>query len=59
MKDVVNNAKIAKKMSYSQPITEIFEVRTENIMFSVSTNKGGGGGGIMHAPARNSNTEPY
>ena len=40
------------KRLYNQPKTEIFDVRLENLMLTVSTNSGGGGGGSAHAPAK-------
>ena len=43
---------MAKKKNYNQPKTELFDVRLENLMLTVSTNSGGGGGGSAHAPRR-------
>ena len=41
------------KKNYNRPQTEIFAISSEEIMQSitVSTNSGGGGG-VVHAPAR-------
>jgi hypothetical protein len=38
---------------YKKPITEVTAVDTERLMdgLTVSTNTGGGGGGVAHAPA--------
>ncbi|MBQ9296218.1 MAG: hypothetical protein IJ204_03395 [Paludibacteraceae bacterium] len=36
---------------YNQPVTDILEMQTENLMLTVSTNKSGGGG-IAHSPGR-------
>ena len=38
---------------YNKPITEISAFETERMMdgLTVSTNPGGGGGGVAHAPA--------
>ena len=41
-----------KKQVYSQPVISIVEMHIENLMLSVSTNPGGGGGGDAHAPGR-------
>lgn len=41
-----------KKQVYSQPVSSIVEMHVENLMLSVSTNPGGGGGGEAHAPVR-------
>ncbi len=36
---------------YNQPATGILEMQTENLMLTVST-KSGGGGGVAHSPGR-------
>ena len=51
MKNEVNRSFMDKK-NYNQPKTEIFNVRIENLMLTVSTNSGGGGGGSAHAPKK-------
>lgn len=45
-------SEVMKKQVYSQPVISIVEMHVENLMLSVSTNPGGGGGGDAHAPGR-------
>lgn len=41
-----------KRKNYIQPATEVVMMHMENLMLTVSTNPGGGGGGVVHAPRR-------
>lgn len=52
MKNEVNRSFMDKKKNYNQPVTSIVEMHMENLMLTVSTNQGGGGEGVAHAPAR-------
>ena len=49
---------VMKKMKYNQPKTEIFDVRIENVMLTVSNGGNPPDEGPAHAPARKGDIIP-
>lgn len=47
-----------KKKIYNQPTTEVYNLRFENLMLTMSAPAGGGGGGSTEAPRRRGDLIP-